>query len=87
MCQISLLPTGTSPLRVRPKPLPVVQGGANGGASNGGSGDSHDIAVHIAPVDADAFNALDTRQVHEHDLPDYALGRTMNRFRDVLPNP
>lgn len=89
-------PTGRKPLR--PLSIDEMQDAvadldrfrrdaADGTQASAGGNLAHDIGVHIAALDVEAFNALDTRVTHPHDLPEYALGRAANRFRDVLPNP
>ncbi|EDQ84898.1 uncharacterized protein MONBRDRAFT_39070 [Monosiga brevicollis MX1] len=46
-----------------------------------------DLDLRILPLDIQGYKELPRGETHESDLPDYARGPRLNRFRDILPNP
>lgn len=49
--------------------------------------DGEDLTIYINPLDEDAFEHLSTRDTLPEELPEFARGRTRNRYWDILPNP
>eukprot|EP00911_Craspedida_sp_UC1_P001020 UC1_evm1s764 len=47
---------------------------------------SASATIHLDPLDTEAYEALSLRKTRQEELPDHCLGRTMNRFKDILPN-
>ena len=43
--------------------------------------------LEITPLDEAKFETLDVCKTHAIELPDYARGRKLNRYSDILPNP
>jgi hypothetical protein len=42
---------------------------------------------YLAPEDSDRFESLSYHKQDPYELPEYARGKVLNRYGDILPNP